>query len=204
MAADVGFQATGWAIFDVSAYPARLMFTGCSRPKKDTKRKHLLVADSDADRTARMVRDILEAVRAHNITQIVAEIPSGGSKGARANRTMGIATGFIVTLVETLGLAAEWYTQKETREAATGKKPALLKIPKDTTPEERKAIEKQREEAKKCIKELVIAAMQEKYPALKDITVYADLEHIADACATFEAAKNGNLVRAAMAAKETT
>jgi Holliday junction resolvasome RuvABC endonuclease subunit len=200
LAADVGFQATGLALFDVSVSPARLVSTLCVRPKKDTKRKHLLVADSDADRVARMARGVAEFVRANKVTQMVAELPSGGAQGARANRAMGIATGFIATLTETMGLASEWYTPNETRDAAVGKPQKLPKVPKDATKTEAKAIKKQRNMLKKGIKERVIAAMQERYPDLQAIEIYADLEHIADACACFCAAENGNLVRAAAAA----
>jgi Holliday junction resolvasome RuvABC endonuclease subunit len=173
LAVDVGFRSTGLVVFDASTDPARLVYSLCSRPKKDSKKKHLLVADSDADHIAKMVREIKQVIDNHGISKMVVELPSAGAQGARANRAMGIATGMIVTLSEMAHIATEWYTPGETRKAALG----ALKPPKG------------------MLKDAIMDAMESKWPDLKSIKHKADKEHIADAVATFEAAKNGNLVR---------
>ena len=82
---------------------------------------------------------------------------------------MGIATGMITGIVECLNLVVEWHTPNEGKKAATGKIGAS--------------------------KGQIIAAMEERFPKLKEVTVLADKEHIADACACMLAAKDGNLVR---------
>ena len=194
MALDIGFAHTGIAVFDVSKTPALIVHLSCVRPKKDTKKKHLLVADSDIDRVQRMVRGIVDVVRQFDIGKMVVEMPSGGAQGARANRAMGIATGMIVSLKECLGLAAEYYSPNDTREAAVGRIDPGPKVRKGMTDEEKKRIKQEREAFKKGIKMRVMEAMEKKYPELGRIDIMADKEHIADAVSTFEAAKNGNLV----------
>jgi len=195
MAVDCGFRATGLAIFDLDSSPPKLAHVCCIRPKKDTKKKHLLTSDNDVDMTARMVRGIVGVVRDNHISKMVVELPSGGALSARAQRAMGIATGVMVTLVECEKLAVEYYTPSETREAAVGKVDLGPRVKKGTPPEEAKRIKKERAAVKKNIKERVMAAMEVKYPDLAQVALLADKEHICDAVATFEAAKNGNLVR---------
>ncbi|MBI4396862.1 MAG: hypothetical protein HY548_07190, partial [Elusimicrobia bacterium] len=117
------------------------------------------------------VRAVREVVDRNGIRRVVVELPNGGALSARAIRAMALSTGMIIAVIELLGLAYEFYTPSETRLAATGR-------------------------IKNVSKEEVIEAICGRYP---DITSgpKCEMEHICDALATFEAAKNGNLVRMA-------
>jgi hypothetical protein len=60
----------------------------------------------------------------------------------------------------------------------------------------RSALKRERDKAKRTIKKRIMENMRGKYPELKAVwSVDADMEHVCDACATFEAAMSGNLAR---------
>jgi len=194
LAIDVGFAASGMAVFDISKSPAELLHVACSRPKKDTK-KHHYVADSDVDRVRRMTSDIKHVVDTYNICLFIVELPSGGAQGARANRCMGIATGMIATLVEMYGIGVDWRTPGETRKAGLGEGGMFLLENVKRKKGDVKT-KKEKSDNKKNIKDRVMENMERMYPELSSVTVKADKEHIADAVATYESAKDGNLIRA--------
>jgi Holliday junction resolvasome RuvABC endonuclease subunit len=169
LAIDVGFAASGLALFEVTKDDIILKAVECVREDEDKKKQHLYVAELDADRIARSTRRIIKFIQDHRVTKIVVELPAAGSKNGRASRCMGAATGMIVAIVEALGLVAEWYTPNEGKLAACGK----INASKDE----------------------MMSAMQKRFPSLANITIKADKEHVADACACALVASNKNLVR---------
>ena len=178
LALDVGFVATGAAVFvqngPTAWVPMEMLCVKPQDPGKEKKRG-IYKAHLDAERVALMVRGLEQVMARHEIRHLVAELPSGGAQGARANRCMGASTAMIVTLAEARRLSAEWFTPEQTRTAALGQ-PTKGKADK--------------------IKPLVIAAMANRFPGFKpERYLKGHQEHIADALATFEAARNGNLVR---------
>lgn len=185
LAADVGFVATGLAVLEIrpglvgEAVPIELV---CVRPpdagkerKRTTYKAHL-----DAERAAYHARELDRILHHHQIQHVVAELPSSGAKGARANRCMALATAGFVAVMELRRLSVEYYTPDQTRWAALGRK------------------KRQGED----IKEIVTAAMAARFPSWAGLTKkvnLGDLEHLADALATYEAAKDGPMVRALLA-----
>lgn len=172
LAADVGFVATGLAVMALQGpgawVPVELV---CVRPPKAGKdrKQTLYKSHLDAQHTAALARGIVDVAGRHNIRHVLAEMPHGGARSGRAMRCMALAAGAFAAIVELDRLVPEWYTPDETRIAATGNR--------------------------KASKEEVIAAMSKRYPGLYSGNKAADLEHLADALATFEAGRNGNLVR---------
>jgi len=204
LALDVGFEATGAAVFDVlPGGEGTLVQVACFRPKKNPNKKHLHVADVDMERILAISRGLYDLIDTMDLKRVVAEIPSGGAKSARAVRCMALASGMIGAIVEGRKLAVEWYSQNDTRRAGLGEEAYMMDIlakkadaSMDATA--RKALKKERDKAKVGIKKRIMERMRDKYPDLKAVwEVVADMEHIADACSTFEAAKSGNLVRMA-------
>ena len=169
LAVDIGFAATGMALFQVTKAGEILVTVQCVREDEDKSKTHTYAAEVDVERTSRSVRKILDFIKLHDVKRIVCELPSAGAQGARANRCMGIATGMIAAVVQSCELAVEWYTPTEVKNAAVGKPSAS--------------------------KDEMMDAMEKVYPDLAKIKKKADKEHICDAAACYVAAKNGNMVK---------
>lgn len=170
LAVDVGFKSTGVAVMEKeNDYSWRELHVGCIRPPVNTGRLALRKAEADVARTMTTARDLHGLIDKYLIERIVVELPHGGALNGRAMRAMGLASGMIATIVQVAGLACEWYTPRETRVAATGRPNAT--------------------------KDEVMYAMADLYPKLKALKHKVDRENAADALATFEACKVGNLIK---------
>ena len=173
LALDVGFASAGMAVMDLLGGRAELFHTECLHTKPEAKKRGIYVAHDDVRRTAYLTREILRVYLDNSCKGPVVELPSAGAQGAKANRCMGIATGMIAAMVELVRCPAEWITPQESRTAAIGRATA----PKGED-----------------VKKLVMAAMAGKYPEIAALRK-ADQEHIADALATYEAAKDRQMIR---------
>jgi len=175
LAIDIGFASTGMAVLCVHQDGrAELHDARCLHTKPEHKKRGIYVSHDDTRRGREITRGIWEYLMLNDCKGIVVELPSGGAQGAKANRAMGIATGVMAALPTIIKMPVEYITPAESRKAAIGA---------CTAP------------AGQNIKELVIDAMAKKYgAALKQLPV-KDREHIADALATFEAARERQLVQ---------
>ncbi|KKM23476.1 hypothetical protein LCGC14_1614830 [marine sediment metagenome] len=171
---DAGFEALGWVVARLIEIDRKmsidLVAVGVIRTKKDTKKKHIYVADDDCRRIKELItglRGVLDVVK---IDGIVAEIPSGGAQGARANRCMGMSTAIVICFAEMLNVPIETYTPNEVKKVMTGKITAS--------------------------KEAMVAGAQAEWPDTKWPKNKGDIHHAADAAATLLAAEaNGNLLK---------
>lgn len=168
IAVDVGFVATGIVVIDL-ADQGKMIYHGCLVTKPTTDKKSLYVAHDDARRMQELATGLQEVSVEFDTKRMVVELPHGGSKSARGCRCMALATGAIAATVAMLDLVVEYYTPDQTRKAATGRRMAS--------------------------KDEVVAAMGAIYPQILDISPAQAREAVADAAATFEAAKAGNLIR---------
>ena len=126
---DAGFVATGVSVFSVVKNGA-LTFHSCRTfvSEKSEKKKQIRVADDDSDRITKTILNLDEFLSEigvdDNQMYCVIELPTGGAQGARANRTMGIITGAIVTYVTLKKLPVEYVSPNDVKIAVTGKKTA--------------------------------------------------------------------------------
>jgi len=174
MAVDVGFAVSGVAVFErVMETDAnhwyRLRDLRCIRTLKDAAKRHRLRADEDVDRVGQMARGLLDLILHYEVKRAVVELPNAGAINYNACRAMSLASGMIVAVMEASGIAVEYYTPRQTRYAACQKY--------DPSKKE------------------IVAAMLAKYPELGQVALAIDRENCADALATFEAARAGNLTR---------
>lgn len=187
LAIDVGFAASGLAVMEsrlkcVPEWTGQPVYPqlsdavewspielACIRTLPTTNKKHLYRAEADVERVSQMARGIRGIIRKHGIQRIVAEVPHAGAQNYNACRSMSLATGMLVGIIESHDLAAEYYQPRQTRYAACQKY--------DPTKRE------------------VVDAMTRLYPKLAEVRLAVDRENIADALATFEAAKSGVLLR---------
>lgn len=188
LAADVGFRSTGmaifehtpegWQLFDSKCIHTEQGHTVCVRNKRNklVKRQLSYVAVDDVRRSEFMATEILNYFLENQCQALACEIPNGGAQSAAAQKCMGLATGIIAVVHVALRCPAEWITPNESREAAGWVK---KDHPGADTNE---------------LKRFVMGAMEAKYPAISEQLI-KDKEHIADACATFEAARGRDMVK---------
>jgi len=155
LAVDVGFLATGLALFNVKMGYLCLVETECVKFKfKKDKDKYASVLD--VEHVMEMSRRITAFIDKHGVRNMVVELPHGGAKSSRAARTMGMASAMIADIAVHKQLNVEWFTPTDIKKAATDKVSAE--------------------------KDEVMAAMGSMFPGINDIPKVRR-EHIADACA---------------------
>lgn len=120
---DAGFRALGWALVDVKQ--KTIVEADAFRTKPEKKKRGIRVADDDVRCCKEMFLKLYGLVTRQDHMGVIVELPSGGSKGARANRGMGMATGIIGSLWATYyRIPFEWVTPTDVKLAATGKRAA--------------------------------------------------------------------------------
>lgn len=173
LAVDAGFAHMGWVVVDLMPQRDQVIDYGVVTTEKNAARKRALrVADDDVERCRILLTAIKQLVQMHMPQGAVVEIPHGGSQGARANRTMGMATCVVATLPSILGVPTEWVTPREVKLAMTSNPSAT--------------------------KEDMIQAVSRRWPYVakwERIEKKALIEHAADALGAFAAAQAGQLCR---------
>lgn len=191
LAADIGFTATGmvifqfdkeWRIFDMKCLHTEQGHTDRVKRKNGKTKKVRMssVAHDDISRTEYLTCGIMNYFIDNRCSAIVAEIPHGGAQSAVSAKCMGAATAMIATVRVALDCPACWVTPDDSRLAAGWDKTKH----KDLSLKERKAE----------LKRFIMNAMGKKYPSIAGLKM-KDKEHIADACAAFEAARNRQIVK---------
>ena len=166
LAADVGFRAFGWAIFEND----KPMACGVIRTEPPRKKQRVRVADANAQRSAQIARELSDIINQYDVCAIVGELPNGGSKSAKSGRQMAMATAVVAAVAEILGLPSEWATPSDVKLASTGSKAAS--------------------------KRQVIDQIRKLFGETIEIPkAVGKAEHIADACGAYLALKNGNLLK---------
>lgn len=168
---DAGFAAVGVVVVDVTEPSVRqVLFAETCRTKRTAKKRGIRVADDDAERCQEVARFLIDAIRTHQPAGAVVELPSGGAQGARANRSMGMATGIVTSVLEAAELPSEWVTPQMVKKAATGRNDGS------------------KADVQKAVRR--IFEWDNHWPKYK----WAQ-EHVADAAAAVLAAEGGTLIR---------
>ncbi|MFS8536089.1 MAG: hypothetical protein FWJ65_13120, partial [Limnochordales bacterium] len=96
MGIDAGFQAMGVVI----AQGRTILHAATCRTEPQARKRGVRVADDDAERCQQLARFLLNVIREWRPQGAVVELPHGGAQGARANRSMGMATGVVAAVLE--------------------------------------------------------------------------------------------------------
>jgi len=118
---DPGFGAMGLAVVDVRPDWWEVRYHQAVRTKRSARKRGVRVADDDAERARQLASALDEIIRTHRPMGAVVELPSGGARGARANRAMGIATGVVVAVLQLHGLPVEWVTPEDVKSVTGGR-----------------------------------------------------------------------------------
>jgi Holliday junction resolvasome RuvABC endonuclease subunit len=149
---DAGFAATGMIILEMME-DGELEYVSCYtvRTEKSSTKRNMRMADDDVMRVLLIIDTITSYFNGHipegSSVFASVELPTGGSQGARANRTMGMATGALATLFRVFQNERDWIveyiTPIDVKMAAVGSKSAskdemmdwFRDLMKDTTDE---------------------------------------------------------------------
>ena len=173
MAVDVSLTHSGVAVIDLES--GRIIDTACIITEKDASKRKVRACDDLAERSSVLFRGLNMIRDRHNVKALVVELPSGGCKSLVAGRAMGMAIAIAACFVEAHKLPAVWVTPSEGKKALGGHRNAS-----------KEAIQV---EAVKRYPEL-----DQHVPNNKAGKKPGTFEHIADAVAAFEAAKNDSVV----------
>lgn len=178
MAIDPGFASTGVALMELSGKGewecADAVLIRTEPPKNKSK---ILKGDADFARCLELARGLRALADRHEPFGVVLELPPGGAKSASAVRAMALVTGICAGVLDALDLTYEVYQPGDVKKAATG--------------------------GRTDSKAEIMAWALAKYPAAaakfqdRKGKLLNAFEHVADALAVFEAAKDGNMVKTA-------
>lgn len=122
LAIDVGLVRLGVAVYDID--PDTIVLADIHETTKSPKKRNIRGADDDATRVADHARYLAGLIDKHTPRGAILEVPGGGARGARASRCMGLSTGLVVAVLTVKGIPAEYYSEADTKIAATGKRSA--------------------------------------------------------------------------------
>ena len=176
LALDISLSGLGVAVFDPDG---RLIHGECIITKPINKKLKIRVMDSDHMRIKEIILRLNELHEQYHFKGIVAEVPPGGTQGARSATALGLAKGAVWAFAimagnqeyshpNMKGLPFESYLPHEAKKAATGKMNAS--------------------------KEEVIKAVIRRWSGFDFPKAKKHLEAICDACSAFMAAESNNLV----------
>lgn len=162
---DAGFRGMGYAVF--SPHTKKFLEVGSFRTQKAAKKLKLRVSSDDVDSCQFLVRSLNGLFDKCPPIAVFVELPNAGAKGARANRTMGLATAIIVSILESRKIPASYLIPSDVRKVLCGKRNA----------------------GKEAAAQVVLDA----HPDVSWPTVDADREHALDAGAVLMASENDPL-----------
>ena len=165
LALDISLAELGIAVFDPDG---RLVHGECVITKPVKKKLNTRVIDSDHLRVKEIALRLRELHEQYGFRGIVAEVPPGGTQGARSATALGLVKGAVWTLAALMNLPFEGYLPHEAKKAATGKMNAS--------------------------KEEVAAAVKRRWKDFNFPQAKKHLEAVCDACSAYIAAENNNLI----------
>ena len=165
LALDISLSGLGIAVIDKHG---KLVHGECIITKPTSKKFNTRVMDSDHRRIKEISLRLKALHEQYGFKGIVAEVPPGGSQGARSATAMSLAKGAVWNFAAVMNLPFENYLPHEAKKATTGKMNAS--------------------------KEEVIQAVKKRWKDFEYLKAKKHFEAICDACSAYIAAENNNLV----------
>ena len=165
IALDISLAEFGIAVLDLEG---DLIHGECVITKPIKKKLNPRQIDSDQLRVKEIVLRMNSLHEQYGFRGIVAEVPPGGTQGARSATALGLVKGTVWTFATLKNLPIESYLPHDAKKAATGKMNAS--------------------------KDEVANAVKKRWRDFKFPAAKKHLEAICDACSAYLAAENNNLV----------
>jgi Holliday junction resolvasome RuvABC endonuclease subunit len=112
---DPSVTAWGYAVLDLygTVYAARAIKTHPGEARR--------IYNDDRRRYTEIISELLDVIKTHNVSYILAEAPHG-SQNATAAKMVGFTSGAIVTMSLSLGLPLEQFSEHDVKMGLFGKK----------------------------------------------------------------------------------
>ena len=165
LALDISLAEFGLAVFDTEG---DVIHGECVITKPIKKKLNPRQIDSDQLRVKEIVMRLSSLHDEYKFRGIVAEVPPGGTRGARSATALGQAKGAVWTFATLTNLPFEGYLPHEAKKAACGKMNAS--------------------------KSEVIRAVKKRWSNFQFPESKNHLEAVCDACSAYMAAENNNLI----------
>ena len=165
LALDISLAEFGLAVFSTHG---ELIHGECVITKPIKKKLNPRQIDSDHLRVKEIIMRLNSLHTEYRFKGIVAEVPPGGTQGARSATALGLVKGAVWTFAVLMNLPFEGYLPHEAKKAATGKMNAS--------------------------KEEVTIAVKKRWSNFQFPESKNHLEAVCDACSAYMAAENNNLI----------
>ena len=165
LALDISLSGLGVAVIDEHG---KLVHGECVITKPISKKLKIRVMDSDHQRIKEISLRLKTLHEQYCFKGIVAEVPPGGTQGARSATALGLAKGAVWNFAVIMNLPFENYLPHEAKKAAAGKMNAS--------------------------KEEVAKVVKQRWKNFDFPKAKKQLEAVCDACSAYIAAENNNLV----------
>lgn len=117
---DPSFTAWGWAILDARG---NIYEAGCIKTAPEHKKKRIRKGDDTIRRISEINVELLRLLFKWDVKVIVSELPHG-SQNASAAVMIGVVTGIIQALADSLEIPVEWFSEQDAKKSILGKKAA--------------------------------------------------------------------------------
>ena len=118
---DPSITAWGYAVLDVKN---KVLTTGCIKTEPKHKMLRIRKGDDTVRRVSEINQHLLSVIRKYKVTYILSELPHG-SQSATAAVMIGIVTGVMQTIADTLEIGVEWYSEGDSKKTVLGKRSAV-------------------------------------------------------------------------------
>jgi len=115
---DPGITAWGYAVLD---WKGKVLTAGCIKTEPSPKKLRIRKGDSTVRRVHEINQVLLRRIKEYNVSYILSELPHG-SQSANAAMMIGIVTGIIQTISNTLDIGVEWYSENDAKKCLFSRK----------------------------------------------------------------------------------
>lgn len=117
---DPSITAWGYAVVN---HKGEIIECGCIKTEPQQKKRRIRKGDDSVRRISEIVQALLRVIKDYEVNLLLSELPHG-SQNASAAVMVGVVTGIIQTLSDSLEIPVEWYSEQDTKKTCLGKKSA--------------------------------------------------------------------------------
>ncbi len=114
---DPSITAWGWAVI----HNGKVKAAGCISTSSEQKARRIRKGDDTVRRVSEINQALLAIIRKWDVNYIVSELPHG-SQSASAAVMIGICTGIMQTIADSMNMGIEWYSEADAKKAVAGKR----------------------------------------------------------------------------------
>ena len=117
---DPSITGWGYAVLDAKD---NILTTGCIKTEPQHKKRRIRKGDDTVRRVSEINQRLLQVIKHYKVSYLLTELPHG-SQNASAAVMIGIVTGIMQTLSDTLKIGVEWYAEMDAKKCVLGKNSA--------------------------------------------------------------------------------